>query len=149
MKYDNSFWKWKPLQYFGVFRFEALLNSCKNLKMICLKNESTIYLEKEKKHLNEYAYTVPMFRNTLRIYTDHKKSIQFVSSEEKFFYNGTDLLKCSIEEIVLLLGENFDDYHEIDVSGEIDRNYFFEQLGLAVWEENNKVTRITASMAYE
>ena len=149
MKNDYSFWEWKPLVSFGVFRFGASLGCYKNLRLIYLNEESTIYEEKQHQELNDYAYTILKFRYSLRIYADYKKIIHSVSSEEMFFYNGIDLLNCSIEEIVQILDKNYDTLDEMEVLGEIQHSYFFDQLGLCVWEVNKRVIKIVASTAYE
>ena len=146
MRVHCSFWEWKPLISFGVFIFGTPLKNYKNLRPVYLKEESTIY-EKEYQHLNNYTYTIPNYRDCLRFYVDHKKVIESVSSEKMFVHNGIDLLKCSIEEIMSILDTGYDTHNEEEVFGEIHHAYFFDQLGLCIWEENKIVIKIDASTA--
>ena len=156
MKYSDSFWEWKPLISFGIFRFGSHLRNYKRLRLVYLKKESTIYCPEETTYdadgydeLSSYTLTLPNHWKSLRIYINARNRIDSVMSKKLFMFRGKNFIGLRAEQICDFLGKMYDSHDDIGVEGESWFSYTFDDLGLFLWEEDGIITSITTSLAYE
>lgn len=119
-------WNWKPLISVGPIKFGQLADSI-------IQQYDLVKLEPPCKSADWETFEFPNCETRIYVYDSE---IESVGCYDNLFYKGIDLLGLSLEEIIPILGKQYEIGEIIDMQAPVD----YENLGLQLWMENKIMT---------
>jgi len=144
---DISFWTWIPNVSVGPFRFGTPITNYLKRYSLCDGDEynTLTYPDLKLKSLQSEGfekmnqYIIPTYDSAFTVYTTSGVIDEF-RLETYLFYNCQDIIMTSIEEAMEIIGRSdYDDERTEEVIDEIQRVFYFYDLGLSLWTQDGVV----------